>query len=149
MSVTSVMLHFGFGKERSGRHWLWADILRSSATNHTTAMMVTARPGPLYAGAIVIAPQKTLNARMNLVGTIARRTEASCAWRAARSCSRAPPGVTKPVDSFSILESYHMTCRSGKPTKRILPDRSGVSSHDEFAGAGWSLSADTRGEEQR
>ena len=68
-------------------------------------MMVTTFPGPLYAGATVCAPQKTLNARMSPAGIIARRTDASCAWRAARSCSRAAPGGIEPDDCFSIPES--------------------------------------------
>ena len=68
MSVTSVTPHLGFGNERSGRHWLRADIFRSSVRSHTTATMVTTFPGPLYAGATVCAPQKTLNARMDPAG---------------------------------------------------------------------------------
>ena len=42
--------HLGLGNERNGRHWFRADIFRSSATSHTTAMMVTTFPGPLYRG---------------------------------------------------------------------------------------------------
>jgi hypothetical protein len=68
MSVTSVTPYLGFGNERSGRHWLRADIFRSSVRSHTAATMVTTFPGPLYAGATVCAPQKTLNARMDPAG---------------------------------------------------------------------------------
>ena len=78
VSATSVTPQFGFGHERNGRHWLRADIFRSAARNHTCAMMVTTFPGPLYAGATVCAPQKTLNAMMNPAGAVARRTDASC-----------------------------------------------------------------------
>ncbi|HKB95017.1 MAG TPA: hypothetical protein VKC62_12385 [Gaiellaceae bacterium] len=54
--------------------------------------MVTTFPGPLYAGATVCAPQNTLTAAINPVGGIARRTDACCVRRAARSRSRAALG---------------------------------------------------------
>ncbi len=114
MSVTSATPHRGFGNERNGRHWLRAAVLTSSARNHTTATMVTTFPGPLYLDGTVRTPQNTLNARINPAETVARRTDASCARRAARSCSRAAPSGIEPDECFSIPESYHTTCRYGK-----------------------------------
>src|SRR5579859_7188809 len=86
LSATSVTPHFGFGHERSGPHWLRAEIFTRAASSHTKAMMVATFPGPLYAGPTACTPQKTLNARMHDGGAVARRTDASCARRAARSC---------------------------------------------------------------
>jgi hypothetical protein len=105
MSVTSGTHHLGFGDEGNERHWLRADMFTSAARSHATAMMVTTFPGPLYAGATVCTPQKALKARMHPAGAVARRTDASCAWRAARSCCRAAPGGIEPGECFSMTES--------------------------------------------